>query len=264
MQADNPKGHLYPNQIFLGQSQPIILICLLVALDCAVEVSIHAKFLNEVSVSLVLHSIEQLHLVLGRILQDLVLVLYHEQVALVPALGLVDPLHAEELLIVLSFDQEDLGVGTFSYLPEGVKVVSGDEFCLAVDLELWVRRYYFKMDGRFDHPLDLRGLLRRHLILIEIQLVILSEKGIDIKIPGVAGDDVVVQRLRGDLAIFDEVLQDFLAAEVGELRGVDDVIILWDFLVGVVGVDEREEHDCCLNIAIIKHSQSHHLLVLIM
>lgn len=48
------------------------------------------------------------------------------------------------------------------------------------------------------------------------------------------------------------MLQDFLSAEVGKLRRVDDVVILWDFLVGVVvGVDEREEHDCYLNIAII-------------
>lgn len=48
------------------------------------------------------------------------------------------------------------------------------------------------------------------------------------------------------------MLQDFLAAEVGELSRIDDMIILWDFLVvAVVGVDEREEHDFYLNIAII-------------
>lgn len=67
MQANNPKGDLYPNHIFFCQSKSIILISLLVGLDCAIEVTIYAKFLNEVSVSLILHPIEKLHLVLGRI-----------------------------------------------------------------------------------------------------------------------------------------------------------------------------------------------------
>lgn len=48
------------------------------------------------------------------------------------------------------------------------------------------------------------------------------------------------------------MLQDLLPVDVGELRGVDDMVVLGDFLVmAVVGVDEREEHDCNLNIAII-------------
>ena len=90
------------------------------------------------------------------------------------------------------------------------------------------------------------------MILIEIDIIILSEKDIDIKIPRVAGDDTVLQHLRRNLAIFDEMLQDLSAVDVGELRGVDDEVILGDFLVSaVVGVDKREEHYCNLNIAII-------------
>lgn len=159
MEADNPKSYLYPNQIFLGQSHPIILICLLIAFYRAVEIPIHAKFLNKVSVSLILHPIEQFHLILGRILQDLIFILYHKQIALLPAFCLVDPLHAEQLLVVLSLNQEDLCVGALSDLSEGVEVVGRDEFGLAVDLEFWVRGDYFKIDGELDHPLDLRWFL---------------------------------------------------------------------------------------------------------
>ena len=48
------------------------------------------------------------------------------------------------------------------------------------------------------------------------------------------------------------MLQDFLPADDDELRCVDDMILLWNLLVSVVvWVEEREEHSCFLNIAII-------------
>lgn len=63
---------------------------------------------------------------------------------------------------------------------------------MAVDFEFLIWGYYFKIDGKFDHSLDLSRFLRRHLILIIIQLIILREKDIYIKIPRVASDDVVL------------------------------------------------------------------------
>lgn len=71
-------------------------------------------------------------------------------------------------------------------------MVGGYEFGLAVDLEFWVRGDYFKIYGELDHPLDLRWFLCWHLVLVEIQFVVLCQKDVDIKMSGVGSDDVVV------------------------------------------------------------------------